>query len=90
MYLFLLSLIRVGVAQGMTEPQAKKFALQTLEGGVTMAKSSEKSLEELIAAVSSKGGTTVAALDSFRKDDFEGSVLRAVDAAVRRAKELSE
>ena len=55
-----------------------------------MAKSSEKSLEELIAAVSSKGGTTVAALDSFRKDDFEGSVLRAVDAAVRRAKELSE
>lgn len=89
-YLFLLSLIRAGVAQGMTEPQAKKFALQTLEGGVTMAKSSEKSLEELIAAVSSKGGTTVAALDSFRKDDFEGGVLRAVDAAVRRAKELSE
>ena len=75
---------------GMTEEQAKKFALQTVEGGVRMAKTSDKSLEELIAAVSSKGGTTIAALDSFRKDDFEGSVERAVDAAVRRAGELSE
>ena len=55
-----------------------------------MAKTSDKSLEELIAAVSSKGGTTLAALDSFRRDDFTGCVRRAVDAAVRRAKELSE
>ena len=90
MYLFLLSLIHAGVKHGMTEEQAKKFALQTVEGGVRMAKTSDKSLEELIAAVSSKGGTTIAALDSFRKDDFEGSVERAVDAAVRRAGELSE
>ena len=89
-YLFLQSLIHAGVKHGMTEEQAKKFALQTVEGGVRMAKTSDKSLEELIAAVSSKGGTTIAALDSFRKDDFEGSVERAVDAAVRRAGELSE
>lgn len=89
-YLFLLSLIHAGVKHGMAEEQAKKFALQTVEGGVRMAKTSDKSLEELIAAVSSKGGTTIAALDSFRKDDFEGSVERAVDAAVRRAGELSE
>lgn len=89
-YLFLLSLIHAGVKHGMTEEQAKKFALQTVEGGARMAKTSEKSLEELIAAVSSKGGTTIAALDSFRKDDFEGIVERAVDAAVRRAGELSE
>lgn len=89
-YLFLLSLIHAGQAQGMTEEAAKQFALQTVAGGVEMAKRSDRTLEELIAAVSSKGGTTVAALESFRKDDFEGSVLRAVDAAVRRAEELSE
>ena len=34
--------------------------------------------------------TTLAALDSFAKDDFSGSVERAVAAAVQRAKELSE
>ena len=89
-YLFLQSLILAGVEQGMTEAQARQFAIQTVSGGVEMAKTSDKSLEELIAAVSSKGGTTLAALDSFRRDDFTGCVRRAVDAAVRRAKELSE
>ena len=89
-YLFLLSLVHAGIKEGMTEDQAKKFAFQTVEGGMKMAKTSDKSLEELIAAVSSKGGTTVAALDSFKRDGFEESVLRAVNAAVRRAKELSE
>ncbi len=89
-YLFLRALIRAGVAHGLTEERAKQLALQTIAGGVEMARRSERSPDELIAAVSSKGGTTVAALESFRKDDFEGSVLRAVDAAVCRAKELSE
>ena len=89
-YLFLRALIRAGEAQGMTPQQAKTFALQTVEGGVKMAKTSENSLDELIAAVSSKGGTTLAALESFRKDGFEESVARAVDAAVKRSKELSE
>ena len=49
----------------------------------------EKDLQKLIDAVSSKGGTTVAALESFARDDFKGSVSRAVDAAARRAEELS-
>ncbi len=89
-YLFLRALIRAGVAHGLTEERAKQLALQTIAGGVEMARRSERSPDELIAAVSSKGGTTVAALESFREDDFEGSVLRAVDAAVCRAKELSE
>lgn len=89
-YLFLRSLISAGVAQGLSESQARTLALQTVEGGVRMAKTSGRTLDELIGAVSSKGGTTVAALDSFAYDDFEGSVIRAVDAAVRRAEELSE
>ena len=55
-----------------------------------MAENSELSLNELISAVSSKGGTTVAALDSFRKDEFQDIVERAVAAAVKRAKELSQ
>ena len=76
--------------QGLRPEQAVTLAYQTMEGGLTMAKTSGKSLDDLIAAVSSKGGTTVAALDSFRGDDFEGSVSRAVAAAARRAGELSE
>ena len=55
-----------------------------------MAQTSGKSLDELITAVSSKGGTTIAALDSFRNDGFEKSVVRAVSAAALRADELSQ
>lgn len=89
-YLFIKSLVEAGIEQGLTESQAQQLALQTFKGGVKMAEVSGKSLSELIAAVSSKGGTTVAALDSFENDDIGGSVKRAVAAAVRRAEELSE
>lgn len=89
-YLFLQSLTRAGMEQGLTEEQAKALALKTTIGGARLAERSEKSYRELIAAVSSKGGTTVAALDSFANDDFGGAVSRAVQAAVKRAEELSE
>lgn len=89
-YLFLRALIHAAEEHGLRSEQAATLAFQTMEGGLTMAKTSGKSLDALIAAVSSKGGTTVAALDSFRGDDFEGSVSRAVAAAARRAGELSE
>ena len=89
-YLFLKSLVEAGVKQGLTEEQAKSLALQTVKGGAAMAESSTRSLDELIAAVSSKGGTTVAALESFASDDFAGTVERAVNACVRRAEELSK
>ncbi len=90
-YLFMQALTEAGVAQGMSARKAKKFALQTLKGGVQLVeKNPKKSLQELIDAVSSKGGTTVAALNQFAADNFKGSVHRAVDAAVKRAEELSK
>lgn len=88
-YLFLQALVKAGTEQGLSEEQAKALALQTVIGGARYAELSEKSLQELIAAVSSKGGTTVAALGSLEKDDFTGAVSRAVSAAVKRAEELS-
>lgn len=90
-FLFLQSMIDAGIAQGLAPENAKALALQTLKGGLRLVeKQPEKDLRELIAAVSSKGGTTVAALESFTKDDFEGSVSRAVSAAAKRAEELSK
>ena len=90
-YLFLQALIAAGVEQGLTAEQSRLLALQTMKGGVAMAeRHPDQSLQSLIDAVSSKGGTTVAALGQFEKDGFALTVSRAVAAAVRRAKELSE
>ncbi len=90
-YLFLKCLAEAGVKNGLSEEKAKSFALQTLKGGIKLVEQNpEKSLDELIAAVSSKGGTTVAALSQFEKDGWGEGVSRAVTAAVKRAEELSK
>ena len=89
-YLFLRAFIEAAVEQGLRQDQAETLVYQTFAGGLSMAQTSGKSLDELIAAVSSKGGTTIAALDSFRNDGFEKSVVRAVSAAALRADELSQ
>ncbi len=89
-FLFIKSLIDAGIKHGLSKEESEIFVLQTLKGSLKMAENSELSLNELISAVSSKGGTTVAALDSFRKDEFQDIVERAVAAAVKRAKELSQ
>ena len=44
----------------------------------------------LRARVTSKGGTTQAAMDVFKKKDFEKVFKTALSAAKRRAKELSK
>ena len=89
--MFIDGLIKAGVKQGLTEDEAKTLAVNTVFGGADMvAHSEEKPIEDLIAAVCSKGGTTIQAVESFRKDDMYGMIDRAVEACVRRAEELSE
>lgn len=89
-YLFYRALVQAGVVEGLSQEQAQALATQTITGGMEMLRVTKKTPDELIAAVSSKGGTTVAALDRFAQDGFEQSVCRAVHAAVSRAEELSE
>ncbi len=90
-YLFLKSLAEAGEKFGLPKEKSLNFALQTLKGGVKLVEDNPtKSLDDLIAAVSSKGGTTVAALTSFEKDDWSNAVTRAVGAAIKRAQELSK
>ena len=89
-YLFIDGLIKAGMKHGLSEDEAKTLAVTTVYGGAEMvAQSEDKTLDELIAAVCSKGGTTIQAVESFRADDLEGTIGRAVDACVKRAEELS-
>ena len=90
-YMFIDGLIKAGVRQGLTEDEAKTLAVSTVFGGADMVGHSEdKTLDELISAVCSKGGTTIQAVDSFKRDDLYGVIDRAVSACVKRAEELSE
>ena len=89
-YLFIDGLIKAGMAHGLSADEAKTLAVTTVYGGAEMvAHSEDKSIDELVAAVCGKGGTTIQAVDSFRRDDLYGVIARAVDACVKRAEELS-
>ena len=49
-----------------------------------------RNLDELIASVKSKGGTTEAALNKFEEKLVGSSIIEALKAAESRAKELSK
>ena len=68
---------------------ANLLAKQTALGAARMASESDAGPEQLRARVTSKGGTTAAALSSFEHDDFHIHVSKALHAACNRSRELA-
>lgn len=89
-FMFIDSLIDAGVKQGLTQDEAKTLAIQTVLGGAEMAGHSDKSISELVMNVCSKGGTTIEAVKVLEENNFRKIVGNAVEACVKRSKELSE
>lgn len=76
---------------GLPAELAKNLAEETFIGAAEVLSKSKKSPTELREAVTSKGGTTAAALDTFNKNSsLEKLVFDSVTAAKNRARELSE
>ncbi|NYT36790.1 pyrroline-5-carboxylate reductase [Allopusillimonas soli] len=84
-FLFIEALIQGGIRHGLDDDQARSLALATLTGATQLASLSHESLATLRERVTSKGGTTAAALDVFQARDFAGIVGEAMDAARARA-----
>lgn len=88
-FLFLEAMIAAAVEQGMEAAQARRLALATVTGATQLAGLSADDLATLRERVTSKGGTTAAALQVFGDRDFSGTVRAAMLAAAARATELS-
>lgn len=88
-FLFLEAMIAAAVEQGMDPAQARRLALATVTGATQLAALSPEDLSTLRERVTSKGGTTAAALQVFEERDFTGTVRSAMLAAAERAAELS-
>ena len=84
------AMIKAGTEMGIEKNLAELFVKQTMLGAYHLMNNSEKSLEELIADVASKGGTTEAALHTFEENRLKDSFKKGILAAERRSKELSE
>lgn len=88
-YLFLKFLIESGVKNGLTENEAKILAVNTMIGsGQMVLKNPEKTLDQLIDAVCSKGGTTIEAVNVFNEQGLSRITENAVDACIKRSCEL--
>jgi pyrroline-5-carboxylate reductase len=90
-YFFLLveALEDAAAAQGLPRETARELALQTCLGAGRMLREDGAAPAELRRRVTSPGGTTQAALESFAASDFAAIVARAVAAATQRGRELS-
>jgi pyrroline-5-carboxylate reductase len=90
-YFFLLAeaLAEAGVAQGLPPAAAHQLAVATLHGAGLLAGQGDGDLARLRAEVTSRGGTTEAALRSLQDAGFRDIVAAAVAAAARRARELA-
>lgn len=75
---------------GLREDLAALLARETLIGAAKLVDSVEKPLSALREEVTSPGGTTAAALQSFDREDWQGAVKRAMRAAARRSRQLAE
>jgi pyrroline-5-carboxylate reductase len=86
--LFLDALARAGVRQGLPRDVAQALALQTMRGTVELIERTGTHPEAVVDAVSSPGGTTIAAIEALEASGLRSGVFDAVAAAVRRSKEL--
>jgi pyrroline-5-carboxylate reductase len=90
-YFFLLAELMAQAAAelGLEEQAAHRLAVATLHGAGLLAHASDGDLGRLRAEVTSKGGTTEAAVRTMDEADLRGIVSRALEAATRRSHELA-
>lgn len=86
--LFVQSMAKAGESLGLAYDDALELALKTMLGTAKMIDETHQDLDEAIKAVSSPGGTTVAALDAMRAGNIETTIAAGVAAAAKRSKEL--
>jgi pyrroline-5-carboxylate reductase len=91
-YFFLLAELMTDAAVhlGLDRASAQELAIQTLYGSGLMARASDGDLARLRAEVTSKGGTTEAAVRSFDAANLRGIVAAAVTAAAERGREMAQ
>ena len=89
-FYFIEALQQAAQAQGFSEAAARVLAIKTFVGAARLAEQSPEPVSMLRQQVTSKGGTTEAALLSFEKDGIAAAILRGVQAADARGRELGD
>ena len=85
---FVEQLAAAGESLGLSPETSKKLAIETVLGSAKLAAQSAEAPAVLRERVTSKGGTTEAALKAFEEQKLAERFLRAIEAARDRGTEL--
>jgi pyrroline-5-carboxylate reductase len=87
---FIEQLALSGEKLGLPRDVSSRLALQTVLGAAKLAAQSDKAPAELRKQVTSKGGTTEAALKVFEQEKLAERMMKALEAASRRGAALGD
>lgn len=89
-FLVLEAMQKIGQELGLPEQTAEALSLHTALGASRMALESDATAAELRQQVTSPGGTTQSAINSFEQQGLENTFRQAMISAVNRAEQMSE
>jgi pyrroline-5-carboxylate reductase len=89
-FYFVEAMVQAAVEMGLSAEQGKQLALATFAGATSLAQASDEPPEVLRERVTSKGGTTHAALVSLEASGVKAAFVQALKAAQARARELGQ
>ena len=90
MFYFMEAMREAGIGMGLDAAQAYQLAVATFIGAGELAKASSEPPEVLRQRVTSKGGTTYAALTAMEASGIKPAFIAAMQAAQARAREMGE
>ncbi len=89
-FYFIEAMTEAGAEMGLSREQAHRLAVGTFVGAAELAHRSSEPPEILRQRVTSKGGTTFAAISRMEQNDLKTQFIQAMRAAQQRARELGD
>lgn len=89
-FLFIEALQQAALDLGFNASQARQLAIETVQGAAALAAGSEDSASVLRERVTSKGGTTEAALKVMQEQGVKEGIIAGCQAAEARGRELGK
>ncbi len=90
LFYFMRAMMAEARALGFSASEAELLVLQTFAGGISLYQANDASCEEWIARVSSRGGTTEAAMECFGESQLHEGIGAGLRAAFERAVALGK
>jgi len=83
------AMMEAGQSLGLNEAQARELTVATAAGAAKLISKSDQSAQALRLAVTSKGGTTEAAINTLQQHDMKKIIETAIKNAATRSQQLS-